>query len=161
MAMLIALILVTWANSAPVLARILLGRRWGRPIDGGRVLRDGWPLLGASKTWRGWAASGLSTPILAGLLGLSWLLGLVVSAGAMLGDAGVSFIKRRMGLPASASAPVLDQVPEALIPALVLMPSLSLSLYDLLSVVVGFLLIDVALTPVAHHIGRRARGLHP
>ena len=34
----------------------------GRPIDGGRVLRDGYRVLGNGKTWRGFAAG-----VLAGL----------------------------------------------------------------------------------------------
>jgi len=52
-----SLILVCAANGAPVLFARLLGTRFARPVDGGIVLRDGHPLLGRSKTWRGLAAA--------------------------------------------------------------------------------------------------------
>jgi len=57
LAILQSLILVSTANTAPVALARLLGARFARPIDGGLVLRDGHPLLGRSKTWRGLAAA--------------------------------------------------------------------------------------------------------
>ena len=153
--MLIALMLVTWANAAPVLAQLLLGARWKRPIDAGRVLGDSRPMLGGSKTWRGCAASLLTTPWVAHWLGLSWEIGLAVAATAMAGDIAASFIKRRMGLRSSHSALGLDQIPESILPALVLREPLSLSPLDLMLVVGGFLLIDLLLTPVARTLAGR------
>jgi len=41
----------------PILFARPLGARFARPVDGGIVLRDGHPLLGRSKTWRGLAAA--------------------------------------------------------------------------------------------------------
>jgi CDP-diglyceride synthetase len=152
---LIALILVTWANAAPVLAHLLLGARWGRPLDGGRVLPDGQPVLGGSKTWRGCAASLLTTPWIALLLGLTWGVGLALAVAAMAGDIAASFIKRRMGLRSSQSAVGLDQIPESIIPVLVLREPLSLGALDLLLVVGGFLLIDLLLTPLARALAGR------
>lgn len=151
--MLAALILVTWANAAPVLARLILGSHWARPVDSGRVFWDGRPLLGPSKTWRGWIASGLTTPLLAQLLGLSLGVGVGVAIAAMLGDLITSFLKRRLGLAASQSASPLDQVPESLLPALILREPLSLTPLAVLLVVLGFVLIDLVLTP----LGRSSR----
>ena len=47
------LILIALANGAPVFAKKVLGPLWAWPVDGGRVLRDGQPLFGHSKTIRG------------------------------------------------------------------------------------------------------------
>nr|WP_093188158.1 CDP-archaeol synthase [Thiocapsa sp. KS1] len=149
------LALVVWANGVPVLARLLSGHRFGRPLDGGRIFRDGRPLLGASKTWRGLGAALLTTPILATLLGLPWLLGLIAALGAMSGDLFASFIKRRLGRRPSESVLFLDQIPEALIPSLALQGALGLSALQIAIVSIGFTLIDLLLTPVA----ARLRGM--
>lgn len=150
-----ALILIGWANGAPVLARLGLGSHCAWPVDGGLRLGDGRPLLGRSKTWRGWAASVLTTPLMAEALGLPWLLGLAVAVVAMLADAATSFVKRRLDLPSSASAPVLDQAPESLLPALLLLQPLGLGVLEVLLVVLVFLVIDLVLTPLVQ--GWRAR----
>ncbi len=150
--MFVALFLVTWANGAPVLVRLVLGRRWRRPVDGGRLFVDGRPWLGTSKTWRGWGATLLTTPLLAVLLGVSVGAGLAAAVAAMLGDAMASFIKRRLGWCSTESAPLLDQIPESLLPALVLREPLGLSSLDVLCVVLGFFIIDTVLTPLAGKI---------
>jgi CDP-2,3-bis-(O-geranylgeranyl)-sn-glycerol synthase len=146
------LFLVVWANAAPVLTRLLLGHRLDCPLDGGLILADGRPLLGTSKTWRGLAAAILTTPLLSVILGLSWIIGLVVAVGAMLGDVIASFIKRRMGRRPSEPVFLLDQIPEALIPVLALQGVLGLSLVQVAIVVIAFTLIDFALTPLARRL---------
>ncbi|EGV20061.1 CDP-archaeol synthase [Thiocapsa marina] len=156
------LALVVWANGVPVLLRLLLGHRFAHPLDGGRLFRDGRPWLGASKTWRGLCAAVLTTPLLAVLLGLTWLIGVVAALGAMSGDLLASFIKRRLGRQPSESVFLLDQVPEALIPAIALMPVLDLSASRVAIVVIAFTLIDLLLTPFAARLRRmleRIRGL--
>ena len=155
--MLLALFLVTWANASPVIASLLLGSRWSRPLDAGRRFIDGRPWLGPSKTWRGWLACILTTPALGVLFDLPWSLGLALAIAAMLGDTSSSFIKRRLALPASSSAPMLDQLPEALLPALVLKSHLGLSPSELAVIIIAFMLIDLALTPVADGIRRWLR----
>src|SRR5271166_5320197 len=52
-----SLVVISAANSAPPLCKRLLGARLARAIDGGLTLRDGYPLLGSSKTWRGLIAA--------------------------------------------------------------------------------------------------------
>lgn len=97
----------------------------GQPIDGGWTWR-GTRILGDGKTWRG-AVGGFAAGVLLAL-GLNELnlllavglpvfpLGAAVSlpAGAMLGDIGGSFFKRRLGRERGAPVPGLDQLGFAL-----------------------------------------------
>ena len=110
------LILLFAANSAPVIATRFMGNRWQRPVDGGRMMSDGNPLFGSSKTWRGIVAALLLTGIAAWVMGLSLGFGLLFGFFTMLGDLLSSFIKRRLGKPPSSQALMLDQLPEALAP---------------------------------------------
>jgi CDP-diglyceride synthetase len=152
--MLLLLALVVLANALPALLGLLLGP--ARALDGGRCLPlDGRPLLGRSKTWRGLLASLVGTTLAAPVLGLPWTLGLEVAAGAMLGDLAASFTKRRLGRPPSASVPLLDQVPEALVPALAAKGQLALGWADLWVLVLAFIAVDIVLTQV----GRWVSGL--
>ena len=97
----------------------------GSPIDGGRHWR-GARLLGDGKTWRG-TAVGIGAGIVVGLvLGVirdpvNGVLGLGLPAfsigallalptGAMLGDIGASFLKRRTGRERGRPFPGLDQL---------------------------------------------------
>jgi CDP-2,3-bis-(O-geranylgeranyl)-sn-glycerol synthase len=138
------LALIVLANGLPALLGLMFGR--ARPLDGGRTLGDGWPLLGPSKTWRGLAAA-LAGTVLGGLvLSVHWTLGLETAVGAMVGDLIASFAKRRLGQPASASVPFLDQVPEALIPALLAKAELGLSGLDMGVLVLAFVALDLILT---------------
>lgn len=83
-------------------------------VDGGRTM-GGQPILGSHKTWRGVFFALLaalvtvyiqkyfnSATLSYNLLDYSradiWLFGLAQGAGAMLGDLGRSFIKRRLGI---------------------------------------------------------------
>jgi CDP-2,3-bis-(O-geranylgeranyl)-sn-glycerol synthase len=97
----------------------------GRPIDGGRTL-GGRRLLGDGKTWRGTAVGTLAGTVLAlllnavhdpvaGTLGVALphfplRVGLALAFGAMLGDIGASFLKRRTGRERGAAVPGLDQL---------------------------------------------------
>jgi CDP-2,3-bis-(O-geranylgeranyl)-sn-glycerol synthase len=86
----------------------------GTPIDFGRALSDGDRIFGDGKTWRGLLslpfaildpASSWSFGPPAGAFGVS----AVLAFGALLGDLGGAFIKRRMHKPRGAKAPLLDQ----------------------------------------------------
>jgi CDP-2,3-bis-(O-geranylgeranyl)-sn-glycerol synthase len=72
----------------------------------------------------------------------------------MLGDLGASFVKRRLGRPSSASVPLLDQVPESLLPGVLTRTELGLDWGDLGVTVLVFVLLDLLLTP----LGRRLLG---
>lgn len=104
-------------------AAVLFGG--GRPIDGGRTMGDR-RLLGDGKTWRGtaagWGAGALFALVLnrladpaAGALGVSvptFSVPVIVALplGAMLGDIGASFLKRRSGRERGAPFPGVDQL---------------------------------------------------
>jgi CDP-2,3-bis-(O-geranylgeranyl)-sn-glycerol synthase len=95
----------------------------GRPIDGGRTW-GGKRMLGDGKTWRGTAVGvGVGTLLAFGLNAVrpDTILGTVppefpvaaaiaLPAGAMLGDIGASFLKRRTGRKRGAAFPVVDQL---------------------------------------------------
>ncbi|WP_297510078.1 CDP-2,3-bis-(O-geranylgeranyl)-sn-glycerol synthase [Thermococcus sp.] len=104
-----------FANASPVLVG------GGRPIDGGRVWRDGRRLLGDGKTWRGFIG-GVTIGTLVGLiqyfitpgfygdLPTALKLAFLLSFGALVGDLIGSFFKRRANLPRGAPAIGLDQL---------------------------------------------------
>lgn len=140
------LLLLAIANGAPVLANRILGRRLGTPIDLGRRWHDGRPILGSGKTFRGVAVALACTPPAAMILGFDGLTGLGVAAAAMAGDLLSSFVKRRLGLPVHARALGLDQVPEALLPMLLLRSGLGLSAADIVAGVAGFVVLELALS---------------
>lgn len=97
----------------------------GRPIDGGRTW-NGRRLLGDGKTWRGTIAGTLAGVGLALLLNVfrpsvvatlsvdlpTFPIGAAVglALGAMLGDIGASFLKRRTGRERGAAFPGVDQL---------------------------------------------------
>jgi len=140
-------ILLAVANGAPVLAKKAFATRFDRPLDGEAIFVDGRPLLGPSKTIRGLAFSLLATPFAAVLLGLRWEVGMLVAAGAIAGDLLSSFVKRRLGLASSSMAIGLDQIPEALVPALLSCILLPLGWLDILAVVMLFFVANLVLSP--------------
>lgn len=147
------LALILLANGLPALLGLVLGP--GRPLDGGLRLGDGRPLLGPTKTVRGVLASLVATPLAAAGLGLPWQIGLLVALGAMLGDLLASFTKRRLGLASSATVPLLDTVPESLIPVLLVMGHLGLDWLDLALLILAFGVLDLVLTPLGQRLFAR------
>lgn len=130
------------ANMAPV-AAARFWPTWNAPLDGGRLHKDGRPVLGNNKTWRGLTAGILAgaitslalallapTPLLdfgrshAGL-GFAAAFGAWLGLCAILGDAAKSYLKRRVGrLPATPWFPFdqLDFVLACLLGALAVAP---------------------------------------
>jgi CDP-2,3-bis-(O-geranylgeranyl)-sn-glycerol synthase len=149
------LLLLAIANNAPLAAKLVLGRRWAAAIDGGRQWRDGRPVLGPSKTWRGLLAAIVLTALAAPWLGFPVQAGAALGGLAMVGDALASFAKRRLGIPSSGRAFGLDQVPESLLPLLVLQPALDLPWTVVVGVVLAFLLLETPGARLAHRIGWR------
>ncbi len=143
------------ANGMPVLAARLLGPSWDYPIDGGRLLADGRPVLGRQKTWRGLISGTLATTLFAAWAGVGALFGCVFGLLALLGDAGSSFIKRRRGLADSGRAPGLDQIPEALLPMIVAGFWLPLNWLTVVVVVAVFAVSNVLLSPLLYRLGFR------
>ncbi len=152
---LLCLLLV--ANGAPVIAWDLLGERFAWPVDGGRRWRDGRPLLGPSKTWRGLGAALLATPAAAVALGLPWATGLMVAAGAMAGDLLSSFVKRRLTIEPSGKARGLDQIPESLLPLLAVRDRYGLGWGDIALLVAVFFVLEMTISPLLYRLGIRKR----
>ena len=150
-------VLIGSANAAPIVARQFLDGRFDRPIDGGHRLADGHPVLGPSKTWRGLVAALVLTTGVAGLLGLSLNIGIIVAAAAMAGDLGASFCKRRLGRPSSTSVIGLDQIPESLLPAIAARPLLDLAWSDVLGLTLAFLLAERLVSPLLYRLHLRRR----
>jgi CDP-archaeol synthase len=121
------------------------------------VLRDGHPLLGRSKTWRGLGAAVLLAAWAAILMSLPWRLGALVAASAMAGDCLSSFIKRRFGLEPSSMTLGLDQVPESLFPAFACSAYLPLGPLDVALIVPVFVVGELATSRLFFAVGLRDR----
>jgi len=97
------------ANAVPV----IFGG--GASLDFGKKLKDGRPIFGSHKTFRGFFA-GLIIGTLVGVgeslifTNYNPLLGFTLSLGALIGDLGGAFVKRRLGLTPGALLPIVDQV---------------------------------------------------
>lgn len=148
-------VMLVLANGSPVIAARLLHGHGNRPIDGGRLWHDGRPLLGPSKTWRGLIVGTLSCLLFALVAGLDWLFGALFGLLALWGDMVSSFTKRRMGLAASARAPWLDQLPEAVLPMLLAWFWLGLPFVHAMVVAVVFSVSNMLLSPLFYRLGIR------
>jgi len=135
------LALLLLANSAPVVAKKILGDRWAWPIDFGTELPDGHRLFGASKTIRG--------------VMLAVVFGWVGAPLAMAGDLLSSFLKRRLSLPASSRAIGLDQIPESLLPQLVCIEPLGLTALDVVAGVMIFLVSGLLISRLLFRLNLR------
>ncbi len=149
------LLLLALANTTPLLAKRWLGERFTTPLDGGIRFFDGRPLLGPSKTIRGLVVAVATTALGAPLLALPVAVGALIGAGAMLGDALSSFIKRRLGTPPSGRATGLDQIPEALLPLLAVQSSLGLTLAQIVGITFAFFAFEIPLAKLFHRMGLR------
>ena len=154
---LIVLVLIGAANTAPLIAKKWLGERLAWPVDGHLKFFDGQPLLGHSKTVRGVTVGILLPALLAPLLGHAGLHGAAIGASAMVGDLLSSFVKRRMKLVPSSQALGLDQIPEVLLPAWVARRWFDLSPWDIVALVATFIVLALALSKVLYRLKLRDR----
>lgn len=151
------LLLLGIANGTPIFAKALLKDRLGAPLDGGLKLADDRPIFGNSKTVRGVAVSIVCTALAARLLGFEWIVGASLAAISMVGDLLSSFVKRRLGLKPHARAPGLDQIPEALLPLLVLHTPLGLGWADILTLLAAFIVAEIILSQLLFWLHIRDR----
>jgi CDP-diglyceride synthetase len=150
------LLLLVAANGMPVVAGLLAGRHLAAPLDGGRILRDGFRLFGPSKTIRGLAIAILAGALAAPLAGVEVTTGAAFGGLSMLGDLATSFVKRRLGYPASHSCPLLDQFPECLLPMTLLKPALDAGFAEILVATGAFTVIDLLITRLLRLLRQRA-----
>ena len=137
------LVLLIVANGAPVIVWKVLGSLANYPVDANVRFVDGRPLFGPSKTVRGIVSAIVVSAIAAPVMGLSWQLGALFGACVMLGDLMSSFTKRRLGMASSSIAIGVDQIPESLVPLLLLHQQLGLGWQSVVVIVLAFFIIEV------------------
>lgn len=152
-----ALVILTLANTAPLVAKKVFGAVFYRPLDGGLTFFDKRPLLGSSKTVRGVVVSILATAAGAPIVGVEPGVGAFMAMAAMAGDLLASFVKRRLGLPPSSQALGLDQLPESLLPLLVGRQALSLTGVDIVVVLTTFFVGELIFARLFYRLGLRDR----
>ena len=151
------LILLIITNGSPIIARVVFGQRFDSPIDFGRKIKDGQPLLGSSKTFRGVIAATCMAIIVSMLFGFSWKVGLLIGVWAMLGDLFSSFVKRRLGMVPSSMALGLDQIPESFFPLVAVSSMLRLGWWQIVTLVVLFVVVELLLSRVLFKLKIRNR----
>lgn len=153
------LLMLVAANGAPVLVAVPCAQHCAWTVDEviGRAIGRGSSrmLFGAHKTVRGVVAAIAAALAVAGGCGWPIWIGLVVGVAAMLGDFGSSFVKRRLGIAPGTQVFGLDQLPEALLPALAVAIPLHLEVFDVLAVVAGFVVLELSLTGCWSRLMRR------
>ena len=137
------LLLLIVANGAPVVLGLLLRQRFAWPLDAGRNFFDGRRLFGASKTLRGVLFSLMVTALVAPLAGLDRTSGALFGLLAMVGDLTSSFIKRRLGYSSGCALPLLDHLPEACLPVLLLAPVTGATVSEMALAIAAFILLDL------------------
>ena len=148
-------VMLVLANGTPVLVAKFLKDRWAAPVDGGRLWRDGRPLLGRSKTWRGLVSGSLACALFAAGTGLGAGFGLLFGMLGLSGDLLSSFVKRRLGLESSARALGLDQIPESALPMLLAVFWLPVGICSALALVLLFTLSNILFSPLLYRAGIR------
>ncbi len=151
------LFLLLIANGSPILARLVFGKRFSFPVDFGLCLKDGFPVFGSSKTFRGLISAILVVTGFAVLLGFQWQTGLLIGFWAMLGDLFSSFVKRRLGMAPSSMAFGLDQIPEALFPLIAVSSIVGLEWWQIAYLVVLFVVIELVLSRILYKYNIRKR----
>ena len=151
------LLFIIIANGAPILIHVLLNDAFKLSVDFGQKLPDNKRVFGDSKTWRGIFAALTATAIAAWLTGYSPATGLMIGAYAVIGDLLSSFIKRRLGMQPSSMAPLIDQVPESLLPAYKMKSLFALDNFSVFLLVLIFIIIELILSHVFYKWGLRNR----
>jgi len=153
-----ALLLTVVANVLPWAAGRALPHRWTAPLDGGLRLRDGQRLFGDHKTWKGLLAGVLGCGVTALLTGPGFAVGAGFGALSLAGDALSSAVKRRLALAPGTEIPTLDQLPEALLPSMVLAGALGLGAAEVFASALAFLVLDILVTRIRQGRAPRTRG---
>ena len=151
------LLLILVANGAPVMVSYLVSHKLSLPVDFGYKLKDQQYIFGNTKTWRGLNSSLFLTGVMALLLGYDFGFGLVIAVLAMSGDLISSFIKRRLKKESSSQVLLLDQLPESVLPVMILLWLNRIDLTQVIVIVVSFFIIELVLSSALFHLGVRKR----
>jgi hypothetical protein len=143
-----ALVLLIAANSTPWVVGKLSGGRAAWSMDAGKVAWDGERWLGSHKTWRGFMAGVVASAMVSELWTGNVGTGAGFGALSLLGDALSSCLKRRFHRDPGAEVPIIDQLPECVLPLLVYAPQFGLTLYDVLGITLAFSIAGIALTRI-------------
>jgi CDP-2,3-bis-(O-geranylgeranyl)-sn-glycerol synthase len=146
------LVFIIVANASPIMLSRLLGKRLNYPMDFNFILADGFPLLGATKTWRGILAALIITPMFSWIYSYPIMVGIKIALASMLGDMLSSFVKRRLKKPSSTRVLFLDQLPECLLPLLLMQKEFHLSWQMVIIISALFLMIEILLSKVIHKL---------
>ena len=148
--------LLVVANGSPVVISILLRDHLAWPLDGTRRFIDGQRLFGPSKTIRGVLVAVAATALIAPACGLDRVTGALFGLLAMAGDLCSSFVKRRLGYAPGATRPLLDQLPESLLPLWLLQPATGASHLEMAIAMAAFIVLDLLLSYLYRRIRRIA-----
>jgi CDP-archaeol synthase len=149
-------LLLVIANGVPVISSVLMRQRFSQPIDANKCFLDGRPILGPAKTIRGVISATLLTAMMAPLFDLSSAQGSLFALLSMCGDLFSSFIKRRLGIASSRSAPLLDQLPETVLPLWLMHPVLGETLREGCAALFLFVAIDWLISRLREEISNDA-----
>ena len=128
MMLFVKLLILLWlVNFVPPFLALIFESKWNWPVDCGYRCPDGRLLFGSHKTIRGALGGIISGGVICLALGFPLWLGLAAGFLSMLGDLFSSFVKRRFSFSSGDAVPGLDQIPEGLLPFLLIAPYYSLS----------------------------------
>jgi CDP-2,3-bis-(O-geranylgeranyl)-sn-glycerol synthase len=122
------------------------------PIDGGATLADGSRVLGDHKTWVGLIAAIVACGAVGELAARQPLLGATFALLSMTGDCASSCFKRRLHMKPGREIPAVDQLPEALLPLIVLARPLRLHALAIVAIALIFLVLEWATVKLRHPI---------
>lgn len=151
-----ALALLVAANSTPVIVARMLGPAGAAPIDALFRRHGGHPIFGSHKTWRGLASGALASLLAGALLPCGAFIGLAFGLLSLTGDLASSFSKRRLRVPAGHDVFLLDQLPETLLPLIVLAGPLGLTPSSAAGAAIAFVLLDLLSARWRESVARRA-----
>lgn len=152
------MLLTIVANVVPWAAGRAWRQRWSAPLDCGVRLWDGQRLFGDHKTWRGFLLGTLACGLAAVLTGPGFAVGAAFGALSLSGDALSSALKRRLNLAPGTEITGLDQLPEALLPLIVLAGALGLGAVEIAAAAAVFLVLDVLATRIRRSPRAATRG---
>jgi CDP-2,3-bis-(O-geranylgeranyl)-sn-glycerol synthase len=146
------LLLIIVANGGPIIISKILGQHFNQPIDFKTNFLDGRPIFGTSKTWRGLLAALVFTSFFSYLLSYSAIVGAYIALAAMVGDLISSFIKRRLKKASSSQVLLLDQIPECVLPLILMRDTFLLQWPSFIAISILFIITELSLSKLLKNL---------